>query len=75
MRKSHRVLLPSIWYPLSEYVKLAESGELETFSKAMTHMDNKKWLKAMHEEKNSLHENHTYELMSLPKERKVLKNK
>lgn len=65
--------MPSTRYPPSKYVKITESGEPETFSDAMTHMDKNQWLKAMHEEKNSLHENPTYELVALSNERKVLK--
>lgn len=41
----------------------------------MTRMDKKKWLNAMHEEINSLHENYTYQLVVLPKGRNALKNK
>ena len=33
------------------------------------------WVKAMQEEIKSLHENHTYDLVELPKGRKALKNK
>jgi len=33
------------------------------------------WIKAMEEEINYLHENHTYDLVELPKGRKALKNK
>ena len=35
----------------------------------------KEWKKAMQEETDSLHTNHTYELVKLPKGKKVLKNK
>jgi len=35
----------------------------------------KEWMKAMQEEMDSLHKNHTYELVKLPKGKKVLKNK
>ena len=33
------------------------------------------WVKAMQEEMKSLHENHTYDLVELPKGRKALRNK
>jgi len=33
------------------------------------------WVKAMQEEMKSLHEIHAYDLVELPKRRKVLKNK
>lgn len=38
-----------------------------------THKD--KWVEAMQDEMESLHENHTYELVELPKGRRTLKNK
>lgn len=49
--------MSSTKYPTSEYIKLIESGELETFNEAMTHMDKDKLLKVMQEEMNFLHEN------------------
>jgi hypothetical protein len=33
------------------------------------------WLKAMQEEMKTLHENHTFELVKLPKSKRELKNK
>ena len=33
------------------------------------------WVKAMQEDMKSLHENHTYDLVELPKGRKALRNK
>jgi hypothetical protein len=38
----------------------------ECFSEAMKD-ENKEWNKAMQEEMDSLHKNHTYELVKLPK--------
>jgi hypothetical protein len=35
----------------------------------------KEWMRAMQEEMDSLHKNHTYELVKLPKGKKTLKNK
>jgi hypothetical protein len=34
-----------------------------------------KWLEAMQDEMKSLHENNTFELVELPRGKKVLKNK
>jgi hypothetical protein len=44
------------------------------FSEAMKD-ENKEWNKATQEEMDSLHKNHTYELVKLPKGKKFLKNK
>ena len=54
---------------------LTESGEPEDFSEVLSHKEKDKWVSAMREELKSLHENKTYELVNLPKGRKVLKNK
>uniref|UniRef100_A0A2N9EH16 Integrase catalytic domain-containing protein n=1 Tax=Fagus sylvatica TaxID=28930 RepID=A0A2N9EH16_FAGSY len=40
-----------------------------------SHKDKQSWMKAMHEEMNSLHKNNTYELVELPKGKKALRNK
>ena len=41
----------------------------------MASNDREDWVKAMQEEMQSLYENHTYDLVELPKERRALKNK
>ena len=41
----------------------------------MASNDREEWVKAMQEEMQSLYENHTYDLVELPKERRALKNK
>ena len=41
----------------------------------MSDVHQKEWYNAMQDEMSSLHENHTYDLVKLPKGKKVLKNK
>ena len=41
----------------------------------MENQNKDEWVKAMKEEIKSLHENNTYELVKLPKGKKLLKNK
>jgi hypothetical protein len=41
----------------------------------MLHDQKNEWQKAMQEEMKSLHENHTYDLVELPKGKRSLKNK
>uniref|UniRef100_A0A2N9HLW0 Integrase catalytic domain-containing protein n=1 Tax=Fagus sylvatica TaxID=28930 RepID=A0A2N9HLW0_FAGSY len=47
----------------------------ESFQEVQSHKDKQSWMKAMHEEMNSLHKNNTYELVELPKGKKALRNK
>ena len=49
--------------------------EPESFQEVQSHKDKQSWLKAMHEKMNSLNKNKTYDLVELPKGKKVLKNK
>ncbi|KAI5327124.1 hypothetical protein L3X38_026520 [Prunus dulcis] len=74
-RRSTRVRRPSCRYSPDDYVLLTDEGEPECYKEALTHDQQDKWLKAMHEEMQSLHENHTYDLVNLPKGRRALKNK
>ena len=62
-------------YPPYEYELLTDCGEPESFMKAQEGQDKIKWAKAMDEEMKSLHDNHTYDLVPLPKGKKVLKSK
>ena len=41
----------------------------------MIDVHTEKWYNAMQEEMDSLHENHTYDLMELPNGKKALRNK
>ena len=54
---------------------ITDGKEPECYEEAMTHDKKKEWVKAMQEEINSLHENKTYELVQLPKGKRLLRNK
>ena len=75
VRRSTRERRPSTRYPTSEYAMITKEGEPESFQEVQSHKDKQSWLKAMHEEMNSLNKNKTYDLMELPKSKKILKNK
>ena len=61
--------------PPNEFVLISGQGEPESYQEAIEHAKKDDWKKAMEEEMNSLLENHTYDSVKLPKERKILKNK
>ncbi|GAU22987.1 hypothetical protein TSUD_98150 [Trifolium subterraneum] len=50
-------------------------GEPEYFQEAMESDENQKWLDAMNDEMKSLHDNHTYDLVKLPKGKRALENR
>lgn len=75
LRKSTRAIKPSTRFPNNEYVLVTDGGEPETYDEAMSHVHREKWYDAMQDEMKSLHENHTFELMELPKGKRALKNK
>ncbi|KAL3835280.1 hypothetical protein ACJIZ3_003671 [Penstemon smallii] len=75
LRRSSRERQPSRRYPTDEYVFLTDGGEPNCFEEAMESEDKEKWLSAMKEEMKSLHDNATFELTTLPKGKKALKNK
>ena len=54
---------------------LTDEGEPEYFEEARSHQHKNEWVKAMQKEMRSLNENHTYDLVKLPKGKRVLKNK
>ena len=62
-------------FPDEDRVVLTDEGEPESFEEAKNDTHNRKWLSAMQEEMDSLHENHTYELIELPRGKKALRNK
>ena len=74
-RRSVRDRRPSMKYPSDEFVLLSDEAEPESYADAMEDENRKKWIEAMQDEMNSLHENHTYELVKLPKGKRALKNK
>jgi len=73
LRRSTREHQPSRRYSPSEYVLLTDGGEPESYQEALEHEHKREWLKAMKEELKSLHENHTYNLVKLPKGKRALK--
>ena len=77
VRRSTREHRPSTRYPTSEYTMITEEGGggSENFQKVQSHKDKQSWLNVMHEEMNSLNKNKTYDLVELPKGKKVLRNK
>ena len=62
-------------YPTSQYVLLIDEGEPECYEEAMIDVHKEKWYSAMQDEMDSLHENHTYDLMELHEGKKALRNK
>jgi transposase InsO family protein len=75
LRRSNRDRHPSTRYSADEYVLLTDGGEPECYAEAMEDDHKKEWVEAMQDEMNSLYENNTFELVKLPKGKKVLKNK
>ena len=75
LRRSTREPQPSTRYPPNEYVMLTNVGEPETYQEAILHESKKEWVKAIQEEVRSLLDNHTYDLVKLPQEKKALRNK
>ena len=65
---------PSSRYSPNEYVLLTDEGEPECYEEAMEDEHKNQWIEAMQDEMKSLHENHTYELVKLPKGMRALKN-
>ena len=75
VRRSTRERHPSTKYLTFEYTMITKEGEPESFQEVQSHKDKQSWLKAMHEEMNSLNKNKTYNLVELPKGKRVLRNK
>jgi hypothetical protein len=75
LRRSTRECQPSRRYSVDEYVLFSSGGEPESYQEVMLHDQKNEWQKAMQEEMKSLHENHTYDLVELPKGKRTLKNK
>ncbi|RDX78453.1 hypothetical protein CR513_41273, partial [Mucuna pruriens] len=58
-------------YPSDEYLTLTDGKEPECYQEAMESEERQKWLDAMEDEIKSLHDNNTYDLVKLPKGKKV----
>jgi hypothetical protein len=56
-------------------VLLSDRGEPESYQEIMLHDQKNQWLEGMQNEMKSLRENHTYDLVELPKGKRALKNK
>ena len=54
---------------------LTDEGEPECYKETMEDEHKNQWIEAMQDEMKYLHENHTYELVKLPKGMRALKNK
>ena len=54
---------------------LTDGGEPECFKEAMSYQHKNELVKAIQENIKSLNENHTYDLVKLPKGNRALKNK
>ena len=59
----------------SQYVLLNDEGEPLCYKEAMVHEHKEKWLSAMQDEMDSMHENYTYDLVELPKGKREPRNK
>jgi len=75
LRRSSRQRLPFTHYSSNEYVFLTDGGEPECYKEAMESEHKNKWITAMDIEMKSLHDNHTFELVKLPKGMKALQNR
>jgi len=74
LRRFNRERQPSKRYSPNEYVILANDGEPECFREVMESEEKRKWLDAMKDEMKSLHDNHTFDLVKLPKGKGALDN-
>ncbi|KAE8707707.1 hypothetical protein F3Y22_tig00110377pilonHSYRG00170 [Hibiscus syriacus] len=74
-RRSSRYIRPSTWYNADEYVMLTDEGEPQSYKETTSDTHKEEWRRAMQEEIQSLHENHIYELVELPKGIRALKTK
>jgi hypothetical protein len=75
LRRSIKNQQPSKTYSVNEYVLLFDGGEPESYQEVILHDQKNQWLEAMQDEMKSLHENHSYDLVELPKGKRALKNK
>lgn len=78
-RRSERTRERSVRYSPNEYVLnyvlLTDGGEPDCYEEAMKSEEKNKWVGAMDDELKSLHDNHTFELVKLPKGKRALKNR
>ena len=67
LRRSTRERRLSTKYHPHKYVMLTNGGEQKCFEEAISHQHKNEQVKAMQEKMKSLNENHTYDLVKLPK--------
>ncbi|KAK8589518.1 hypothetical protein V6N12_023912 [Hibiscus sabdariffa] len=75
LQRSSRDRRSSVRYSSDDYVLLTGEGELECYEEAMESECKDQWVQAMKDELQSLHDNHTFELVKLPKGKRALKNR
>ena len=75
LKRSTRERGPSTRYPSDEYVTLVDKGEPECYEEAMDSQQKEKWVDAMQDEMQSLHDNQTFDLVKLPNGKRALQNR
>ncbi|KAK9042948.1 hypothetical protein V6N11_071301 [Hibiscus sabdariffa] len=75
LRISSRDRRSSIMYSSDDYVLLADEGESECYEEDMESKCKDQWVEAMKDELQFLYDNHSFELMKLPKGKRALKNR
>jgi hypothetical protein len=75
LRRSGSDPIPSTKYPPHEYVLLIDAGKPSCYEEALSNEHNNEWSEAIQDKIKSLYENDTFELMSLTKGKKALKNR
>ena len=65
-------LIKPLRYPSNEYVNLIDGGELECFKEALKIEEKQQWLDAMQYQMKTLHDNHTYDLVKLSTDKRVV---
>ena len=73
LRRSTRSIRVPNWYsPSLDYILLTDSNEPESYKEALQDENSNKWELTMKDEMDSLLGNQTWDLIELPKEKKVL---
>ena len=70
LRRSSSERIPSSRYSPNEYILLTDGGEPESLDEAMESEEKERWFDVMEDEIKSLHDNHTFVLVKLPKRQK-----
>ena len=78
-RRAQRIKKAPVRYGYEEdsvaFALVTEAGDPSTYQDALGDKDKSKWLLAMQEEMESLHKNHTWELVELPKKKRAIGRK